>query len=467
MKHLKSLWSISLVLAALAGPGLARAQDAQGTTDPAASTGDAAASGEATPASDATASDEAAPADGEAAPTATTTSAQAAPSDQTQSDGAASLATPTGEGEGEGEGDQAAPTQDEASAAEAQAAAEPLAWRNSFFSYSLGVTFNSFCRGCQLSYNPLVYQYFFLQPRWYLDPQTFFVISAGAYYEFTNDDSSAYNHEFQLGDLSVELRRSVAWEGFVFLPSVRLGFPLSKGSQAAQRYVNTGVGVTIVRPIPEALGMTIAAGVSYRRWWAGSNVVLARTGQCLSGQGPTEGSPCDGASATEADRVSTSLTINVTPVEHLTVTLQGAWIFINGHGLADAVVDPLSGQLVIPDGSPSHWRAFTYYTLALAYDFVEWLNVSVSIANSSFIEPFFNDDGSVRSPFNPNTQLGLSATFTLDTLYEFLSGGGEEPDDGLTPEERQRRRQGLASRDGDDEDEESTSRSGSSARSTF
>jgi hypothetical protein len=102
-----------------------------------------------------------------------------------------------------------------------------------------------------------------------------------------------------------------------------------------------------------------------------------------------------------------------------------------------------STLLVEQSAEQWRWRWFTYYTLAVAYDVQPWLNLQLGVANAAFLAPFFNDDGSVRSPFNPDTQVYLSTTITLDGLYETLTAGAEE--DGLTPEERQRRRQGLAS----------------------
>jgi hypothetical protein len=165
-----------------------------------------------------------------------------------------------------------------------------------------------------------------------VDPSTFFFFSLGAFYEFTDADGSAYNHEFQIGDFLVELRRTIPWEGFVFIPAARLSFPSSKLSQAAQRYANAGLGVTVVRPIPEALGMTIAAVARYQHWFAGSNVSLAQ-GDCIAarpgattGTGP-EADPsylCNAVGRNESDRIVAGMNINVTPVEHFTLTLRSS-----------------------------------------------------------------------------------------------------------------------------------------------
>lgn len=363
---------------------------------------------------------------------------------------------------GEAEATSERESEGEEAAEERQASVEPLAWRNSFFNYGVGMTVNSFCQDCQLSYNPTVYQFLSLTPRWYLDASTFFFFSLGGAYEFTDDDGSAYNHEFQLSDMVVELRRTIAWEGFIFIPAARLTFPTSKASQGAQRFLNTGIGLTVVRPIPEAAGMTIAGLFRYQRWFADGNVVTAR-GQCLpSMPGNLDGSAgialsnsapavCDGRSATEADRLLAGITLSITPVEGFTITLSGAWAWVHAFDVADASWDDLgvitsgSGELVPRAGGDTRWRNYAAYSLSVAYDVVDWLNLSLSLDNSGGLAPLYNQDGSVRSPFNPDTQISLSATFTLDGIYKEIAGASE--DDGLTPEQRQRRRQGLASSD--------------------
>lgn len=351
----------------------------------------------------------------------------------------------------------------EEAAEEAQAEREPLPWRNSFFSYYLGVTPNTFFRDAQLSYDPLVYNYLSLTPRWYLDPQLFFALSQSVSYEMTNDgESSSYNHDVQLSDTVVELRRTTPWEGFIFIPAVRVTLPASKASQAAQRYFGLGAAVTAVRVIPEAWSMTIAAQVGYRYWFAGSNVPLtsADTMQQAYPPGGVTRDPDVGGFAPsptlgQASGTTTArhiafggLTINVTPFEGFNVTLQGYYFTQEGHGLADACT---SGVLTSPDGAycdngdgPTHWRHGTSLGLYLAYDIQPWFNLSVGWSNSFNLAPLFGPDGSVYSPFNPQNQFSLSATFQIDGIYETLTAGGE--DDGLTPEQRQRRRQGLAQR---------------------
>lgn len=487
MTNDKTLTHLALCLAlAFAGTAEAQTTDAPSDTSSTEETASGEAPSETTPAD--------APADGataeeEAAPTSTTSTTATDGATESTDGSATALSAPAAtDEEAEGEGDEDEGPRTEAEAEEAQAETEPLAWRNSFFSVSPGVTFNSFDRGAQLSYNPYAYLSFALTPRWYLTSSLFLVANILAYYEMTDSDSDTYNHEFAMSDTTLEARYTLPVDRFVFIPSVRLTFPTSKLSQAAQRYFNTGVGLTTVLQIPEFLSSNIALGVSYRRWWAGSNVALSqnpfpastaipgpRTGVGAGADGEV-GSFSDsmGGAATASDRILTSLTLNVTPVSGLTVTLQGVWVwdhaFDNGGaylGCETVSTVPCGSVYEVPMSEQNYrWRWFTAYTLQVAYDLAAWFNLSVGITNATSLSPFFNDNGSVRSPFNPDTQLFLSATITLDGLYEEITRGAD--DDGLTPEERQRRRQGLATLEGDFLDEEESEETGgaSSSRAT-
>lgn len=372
----------------------------------------------------------------------------------------------------------------------AQAATEPLAWRNSFFSWTMGSTFNTFYRGADLSYNPLYYWTFFLTPRWYLSSNVFFVVNQGMYYEFTDDDSATYNHEPQLYDTIIELRATFVADRFIFIPSfLRLMIPMSKLSQASQRYFNTGVTLTTVVNLPEVASGNLALTLSYRRWWGATNVSLtaapypAETG--AGGDNPTSTNVYNGSNggctsgdcfgdqawgeSLGVDRLVLGLTWNLTPTEGLTVTLSGWLLWDQGYPLLEQPVGTMGGAAsYLVDDSRSHWRMFSSYSVQIAYDVQAWLNMGIGISNATNLSPFWGPDGSVLSPFNPNTQVFLTTTITLDGIYETLTAGAEE--DGLTPEERQRRRQGLAAVDsvlfedeGDDEGSGSVDEAGEGA----
>ncbi len=318
----------------------------------------------------------------------------------------------------------------------------PLPWRSSLFSFQHASTVNTFVKDGQLSYNPVYYWSFFLQGRWYLDSKNFLVLSQGLSIEWTDSDFTTSRREPELGDTTLEFRHAENIAGFGVVLSGRLGLPLSKASQAAQRYLNTGLSVNISRAIPEAAGLTFALSLGYRRWWAGSNVSLTQTkyygGNGLFGSEPTNQAA---GGSTERDRLTGGVTVNVTPFENFTLSTSFFVAAINGHDLAPHVIKT-TGE-VLHDSSPSHWRNFTYWSLQAGYDFNPWLNVSIGYQSSGVFTPWLNDNGSVRNPFaNPDSEVFMSATVMLDGLYESVRGSSDESG---TPEERQRRRQGLAS----------------------
>ncbi len=341
-------------------------------------------------------------------------------------------------------------------AEDVQAEREPLAWRNSYFNYSINSSFCSFSRDCQLSYNPTVYTFLSLSPRWYLDPATFFTFYQALYIEHTNDDGATYQHEAQLFDTRIGLNhRESVGPNFLVLPGASLWLPASKTSQAAQRYLRLGASLSGTWD-PGVGGFNLSAQFSYVHWFAGSNV--AQTGSPYPGAtaGPNLATPngdpvANQASSTtsEVDRVTTGLTANWQPLSGFTITLQIFYFWIQGWGLGNAAIPGVTtatdGTLLVGDSSPSHWRAFDSYNLYFQYDFVPWLQGWIGFSNSTQLASVFNADGSARSPVSLyDMQVSLGATITLDSLYESFAIAGE--DDGLTPEQRQRRRQGLARR---------------------
>jgi len=349
-----------------------------------------------------------------------------------------------------------ASTNPDEAAEEVQAEREPLAWRNSYFNYSINSSFCSFSRDCQLSYNPTVYTFLSLSPRWYLDPATFFTFYQALYIEHTNDDGATYQHEAQLFDTRIGLNhREALGTNFLILPGASLWLPASKTSQAAQRYFRLGASVSGTWD-PGVGGFNLSAQLSYVHWFAGSNV--AQTGSPYPGStaGPSLQTPngdpvANQANSTtsETDRVTAGLTANWQPLSGFTITLQIFYFWLQGWGLSNAAIPGVTttgaGDFVVGDASPSHWRAFDSYNLYFQYDFVPWLQGWIGFSNSTQLASVFNADGSARSPVSLyDMQVSLGATITLDSLYESFAVAGE--DDGLTPEQRQRRRQGLASR---------------------
>jgi len=354
-------------------------------------------------------------------------------------------------------------------AEEVQSAREPLAWRNSFFNYSVNASFCSFSRDCQLSYNPTVYQFISLAPRWYVDNDTFFSFSIYALQEWTQDDGATYQNEFQMFDGRISLtHRFALGDNFMILPAAGFWMPFSKSSQAAQRYLRVGGGVSATW-VPGVAGFNLSILGSYYRWLGGSNVPAtsspypACTGDGCSGQG-LGGSAAAGASSggatggpqdvsnqangttNEVDRITAGLIANWQPFDGapFTITLQIFYYWANGYNVAPSTLNVGGTPITLPDNS-SHWRAYDSYSIYFQYDFVPWLQGWIGFSNSTQLAAVFNPDGSARSPVNLyDMQVAIGTTIQLDSLYESFAAADE--DDGLTPEQRQRRRQGLASR---------------------
>lgn len=327
-----------------------------------------------------------------------------------------------------------------------------LTFANSFFTYTNGLSLHTLAPGAQLTYNPTWVMSFGLTPRFYLTDTTFLWLNQGLGLELTDADHTTYNHEPLLSDTTLDLRQNIMWEGFVIQAQARLVFPLSKASQAARRILQTGAGLTISRPFPELANLTVSVNAGYRRWWATSNVARIVPGdepdyrdglgapECEAGAQPY----CfqAGGTTTARDIIVTGLSFIVMPISGFTVQLSAFYMGMYGHEVADATVDINGGTQTITDDSPTHWRHYTSFAFALGYDVLPYLNLALGIQNAPSAAPLYNPDGSVRSPFNPDTQVYLSVTLGLDAMYNEIVGGDEE--DGLTPEQRQRRRQGLA-----------------------
>ena len=198
----------------------------------------------------------------------------------------------------------------------------------------------------------------------------------------------------------------------------------------------------------------------YGYWFAGSNVVQTDTPQPCSTQSNVPSSnlvggggvvepdvTCGqfGTPTTGRHVILAGLSATMTPIGAFSINLS-AFIFNSyGYDLAPAEVYVANREepLVLQDGSPSHWRNFTYFSLSVAYQFLPWLNMSLGIQNAGAVAPAYQPNGDLYNPiFTPNTQVFLTASIQLDELYSQITGSGEED---LTPEERQRRQQGLAS----------------------
>jgi hypothetical protein len=289
-------------------------------------------------------------------------------------------------------------------------------FRGSTVTWTNAMSLYTFFPDATLSYNPTYEMALTFAPRFYLLEKTYLVAQQIVSLELTDSDYTSYNHEPVLSDFVLELRQGLALGGFDFTGSVRLAAPVAKSSQAAGRILQTGLGLRVGREFPEALDFSATGSFSYRRWWATRNVpgtVEEYPGNCFRAQ---VGDPplCDQASGqtTARDTLSMGLALGFSPIENLSVELEGALTFVRGHSLA---------EYQLPDGtvlgdSQTHWRNYTYLALTVGYDVLEWLNLSLGIANAGDYGDLHNPDGSIRGPINPDTQVWLDTTIDVDAL---------------------------------------------------
>lgn len=267
-----------------------------------------------------------------------------------------------------------------------------------------------------LSYNPTYEMALTVAPRFYILEKTYLVAQQIVSLELTDSDYTSYNHEPVLSDFVLELRQGLELGGFDFTGSLRLAAPVSKASQAAGRVLQTGLGLRVGRTFEDALDFSATGSFSYRRWWATRNVpgtVEDYPGNCFRAQ---VGDPplCDQASGqtTARDTFSMGLALGFSPIENLSVELEGALTFVLGHSLADHT---LRDGTVLRD-EQTHWRKYTYLALTVGYDILSWLNLSLGIANAGDYGDLQNPDGSLRGPINPDTQVWLDTTIDVDAL---------------------------------------------------
>ena len=349
----------------------------------------------------------------------------------------------------ESDADPATPADEgEAGAAAADAPPpEPSPFRGSLFSWQQSLSVNTLNPDAQLTYNPTYYWTFFLQPRFYLDRQNFLVLSLGASIEFTDNDLSTIERQFLLTDTTLEYRHLEVIEGIVLIPSVRLTAPTSLASIANETILTAGAGLTVVKVFPELASFTIAATGAYRHRFGLTNVAVVHDENAprCSTTSLVEQSCQAGAFTSGRDTMIAALTLTIMPVSGLTILTQyaGAWIY--GEELRTEENPGIGGPGEIPDGSPSHWRNGHYWTIAVGYDVVPWLNLQLGYQGSPGFTRWLNESGNVQNPFYDfDSELYLSATIALDVMVDEIIGSDE--DTGLTPEQLQRRRQGLASR---------------------
>jgi hypothetical protein len=309
------------------------------------------------------------------------------------------------------------------------------------------VTTNSFSPDAQLTYDPTVSMNFRLVPRFYLTDTLFLRVRQDLNVEVTNSNFDTYARQPLLSDTVVDLMRPalVNVEGFVVTAGLRVTLPVSIASRYNNQIAGTGFVANLSYGIPnESLHLSVLFDVSYTHNWASSNVPTFFS----DANNRNDGSPtiCPGG----ANGCPTGWFTNVSDAflfgptllwvpdgEKLNISATYYWLPRLAMPLGTQTVDTATGTVSLSDAK-THWRAFQFFGLSVAYDVLPWLNLSASY-NTFTLQ--LSPNGKFRNPiWGPDTTVSMTAVVTLDQLYELVTGQGEE----LTPEQLRRIRNGQA-----------------------
>ncbi len=327
-------------------------------------------------------------------------------------------------------------------AAPAAASALPkYAWRNSFLYLDTGATFTSFFPGALPTYNPYVYTTVGARLRWYFEDTWFMGVGLDLFTELTSPDASARRWDPQFSDLTISFVRPALFRAgnLSYTPAARAVLPISVLSRSQNRVLALGLNNTFGYPIPE-LNLNLQASVNLTYSFNTTNIGNV--------ENPTPGVPYRAGTTIPEWIVALTPTIIWAPDEKLSLSVSYSFATWHGRSLKTANVETLTGNLVIPDQSGTHFRFTQSFSVSAAYDVAAWLNVSLNYYNSAGIAGLYAPDGSffssTYSPFHSlDSAFSVTAIATLDNLYNELAGIREETD----PETLRRIRNGQARRD--------------------
>jgi len=296
-------------------------------------------------------------------------------------------------------------------------------WNQAFSAYTLAPN-------AQLSYNPTYSWNFALAPSYtFADQDLTLSLAASMSVELTDSDATATRREIWINDTSVSATYTGVPEvgGFSFTPTASLVIPTSRSSLAATRIAGTGLSLSTARSFgPVSLSL---AG-SYSHWFARQNVATTESDYGChiidpSGNVSPVCNQIPGYSSTR-DTATASLAVSYAPTDNLSLSTSFAMVWAFGHPLADACFDTLSSDepVCLGDGSPTHLRGLTSFSLGAGYTLTDYLSATLAMSTTS---PQLDTDGSYEMPlFNERTQVSLSATLDIDALYRRSASGGDD-----------------------------------------
>lgn len=281
------------------------------------------------------------------------------------------------------------------------------------------------------------------QPRVYLDDNTFIRLRQDLSIEETASDTTTYNAQPMFGDGLLDLMRSdlVKVGDFSFSAGGRVTIPWSIASQANRTFFGLGGVVDATYTWPHALeGFSLSFDAFVNYYFSDTSNVHSEHNYPCSRAAPAGTDPsglngtCDLAysqGTLSASPTTTVFSMLFGPIASLTMTKElnlsliiFSWANLGRNTGTDVVMLP-TGPVSVGDTSPTHWRNEEVFYASLTYTFTKWFDLSLNYyAFTGFLDP----SGNWRVPlYGPDQQISLTAFFTLDQLYNAVTGETHDP----------------------------------------
>lgn len=317
-----------------------------------------------------------------------------------------------------------------APAAPAAPPATPLFWRQSLINYTVSANINTFNPGMQLTRNETVDMSLSLRPRFTLSRMLQIRAGLDLNYEFTNSDSTTTRNEPRFADPFVDL-----W--ITGIPAVgplkvwvapRLVFPVSSESRAQTRILTAGMVLQAAVGIEHFLGgdLTLIANAVYTHNFNQYTTSELRSDAADNrGYNPQcFGIPTDNGCANQLSGVA-----NASDVMSWAVIVAPSWgiwspgLFFRMQHIFPHTFRDLDGT---SNGvqSPNRVRQTTFFAAWLDVNPNPWFTLEVGYSMGRNI---LRADGQYGNPIWDETQdmrVYVSTVFTIDKLYQALSGAG-------------------------------------------
>jgi len=302
--------------------------------------------------------------------------------------------------------------------------ATPLFWRQSLVNFTVSANLNTFAPALQLTPNRTVDMSLSLRPRFTLSRM--FQIRAGLdlNYEFTNSDSTTTINEPRFSDPFVDL-----W--VTGIPAVgplktwvagRLSFPVSAESRAQTRIITTGLLFQAALGIEHFLGgdLTLIANAVYTHNFNEYSTSETRTAfrpACYGGPADTGCANQLSGAANASDVLSWALIV---------APSWGIWspgLFFRMQHVFPHAFSDVSGVSNV-GVAPPRVRQTTFFAAWLDVNPNPWFTLEVGYSMGRNI---LGADGRYGNPIwdeNQDMRLYVSTVFTIDKLYQAITGAG-------------------------------------------